>query len=111
MTDKILADEVLNDEQLEQVAGGSWTQTANDKNFFKKIDVKKKSVGECWKEFGISFESKAGDNIYKVGDTNYSQVGAYGLVLAKSNYPGFIGDGSDEDYTREFVKSHFELVL
>ena len=109
--EKILAEEMLTDEQLEQVAGGTWTQTGNDRNFFKKLDVNKKSVGECWAKFGIDFKSQAGDNIYKIGDKNYSQAEAYGLVLSKTQYPGFIGDGSDETYTKEFVKSHFDLDL
>ena len=111
MKDKILREEILEDEQLEQVAGGSWDQTANDRKFFQKLSVTEKSVGGCWGNFGFTFKSQAGENVYKIGDQSYSQAGAYGKVLAETKYPGFIGDGKDEAYTKEFVKQNFGLDL
>jgi len=111
MTDKILQEEILSDEQLEQVAGGSWKQTGNDSNFFKQLKLNKKSVGESWSQFGIEFQSLAGENVYKTGEKNYSQVEAYSMVLSKIQYPGFIGDGNNADYTKEFVKNNFGLDL
>ncbi len=109
--EKILQEEILEDEQLEQVAGGTWAQTANDRKFFQKLSVNEKSVGGCWSKFGFEFQSKAGDNVYKIGDEKFSQAGAYGKVLAEMKYPGFVGDGKDADYTKKFVKDNFGLDL
>ena len=103
--------EQLSDEELEQVAGGTWAQTGNDRKFFNKLDVNKKSVGDCWSEFGFAFKSQADNNVYKLGDKNYSQAGAYGVILSKMKYSGFVGDGSDENYTKDFVKKNFGLDL
>lgn len=111
MANEIKKEEMLTEEQLEGVAGGTWTQTANDRKFFTALKVSAKSVGDCWKKYGIDFASKAGANDYKTGDTNNSQVKAYGIVLQKLGYEGYTFSPDDAENTKAFVKEKFGIAL
>lgn len=111
MANKILAAENLSDEQLEQVAGGTWAQTTDDKNFFKQLGIDNKVLGNAWKQFGIDFTSRAGENYYKTDGVNNSQTAAYGMVLQQLKYPGYVFDPSDTESTKDFVKANFGITV
>ncbi|MBR2518206.1 MAG: hypothetical protein IKE46_00245 [Selenomonadaceae bacterium] len=89
--------EKLSDEQLEEVAGGTWHQTADDSHFlhtlnpdFNEINeaalaftpgtVTENLIKEEWARYGVEFKWHGGavyDNEYKVNGKDVSRDEAY----------------------------------
>ena len=64
--EKILNEEQLSDEELEKVAGGTWTQTGTDRKFFTKLDINMNKVSNMAREIGkkpvLAFGNSSGDS-------------------------------------------------
>ena len=101
--EKILKDEILSDEQLEQVAGGGTRQTVGDKDFLYDMGYVSsdsgypwteswgtisRAVDEGWSKVGITSVTKWGcpDNLYFVGDRQISRREAFRIVLRKKGW-------------------------
>lgn len=89
--------EQLSDEQLEQVAGGTWQQTSDDAHFlhtlnpsFQDVTVValmfepgtslERGVINEWKKYGVDYEWHSGavyDNKYKINGKEVSRDEAY----------------------------------
>ena len=79
--EKILKDEVLDDEKLEQVSGGGWRQMSGDKDFLRMLtgtyyagcdsEKENKSVIEGWAQFGIRVDTHINDTFYNLKSFNY----------------------------------------
>ena len=91
--EKILKSEELNDEQLDEVAGGSMTQTREDFDFFNSLMPEKfeghpntrflkfqiyliQKMPDVWKEFGVNVQLGAGDSANGFVDNKYFIGGA-----------------------------------
>ena len=86
--EKILKSEELNDEQLDEVAGGSMTQTREDFDFFNSLMPEKFEghpktrffktavMPDVWKEFGVNVQLGAGDSANGFVDNKYFIGGA-----------------------------------
>ena len=72
--------EILNDEQLDQVAGGTQSQTDADALFFNKLGFpagSTNSVREFYDYYGVQFRGNTGsDNEYKVNGKTVSHLAA-----------------------------------
>ena len=96
MANEILKDEILNEEELEQVAGGNVSNTASDSQFLRDIGVDPTLKGwgnyatnqrfeeisgyvkEAWKKAGIDFTGdKDGNNVYMMNGNEISRFDAY----------------------------------
>ncbi|MBR5913284.1 MAG: hypothetical protein IKZ58_02815 [Selenomonadaceae bacterium] len=113
--EKIKNEEVMSEEELEQVAGGSYSQTEVDKKFFRQLgyDMTSISVRQAYEANGVKFSGQGiGDNEYQIekpgGWTDHPHWAAMAYVLAQRHYPGFDGkwwEGSAQD----FIKFHFNI--
>ena len=94
--------ELLSDEQLEQVAGGTWHQTADDSHFLHTLNPDFKEFNEVtlaftantileirvkhqWARYGVEFEWHGGavnDNEYKIDGRSVSRDDAYAHARA-----------------------------
>ncbi len=111
------AEELLSNEQLDQVVGGSNPMLDSwDINFFKTLGMYKEGSGspsakELFARYGVTVEGGFGENYYKFqGAYSYSRhprVAALGYVLDKIKYPGYSGEWWKLDYTEQFIKDHF----
>lgn len=116
MRNKILKEEMLSAEQLEQVAGGSRIQTTLDTGFFKQLgyNMNKVSLENAFADNGVKFEENRGNNSYTfyVGGEwkKHPHFAALGYVLAKRNYPGFNGKWTDSRYVHSFLKENFNIT-
>jgi len=109
--------EKLDDEQLEQVSGGTAAQTRVDRIFFRHFgyNTEKVSVENAFLDNGIKFSDNYGDNSYKIltsdGEwTNHPHWAALGYVLKQKNYPGFNGNWANESYVKSFLRSNFGIT-
>ena len=85
MANEILKDEILSEEDLDNVAGGTVNQTASDSQFLRDIGINEKGwgntktsnffddvskvVSDGWSKVGITCTTdKDGDNTYKLGE-------------------------------------------
>ena len=89
--------EQLSDEELEQVAGGTWQQTSDDAHFLHTLNpsfhditvielmfelgsLKENGVVNEWKKYGVDYEWHSGavyDNKYKINGKEVSRDEAY----------------------------------
>ena len=100
MANEILKDEILNEAELDKVAGGTVTQTASDSQFLRDIGINdeytgwggyftgrqfdgvSKVVSEGWDKIGITCTtSKDGDNTYKLGEKEITREDAYKAAM------------------------------
>jgi len=113
--EKILQEEKLSEEQLEQVAGGSTRQTDKDRRFFNLLGIQCITPGNAegaFGKYGVDFRpclSADNEYIFKGanGYAHHPRHAALGYVLAKMNYPGYNGKWWDLNYTRDFIRGHF----
>ena len=94
MANEILKDEILSEEDLDNVAGGTVNQTASDSQFLRDIGINEKGwgntktsnffddvskvVSDGWSKVGITCTTdKDGDNTYKLGEKEISRFDAY----------------------------------
>ena len=95
MANEIKKDEIMNDAELDQVAGGNVSNTASDSQFLRDIEIEGikgwgKSatesrfneisgyVKEAWGKIGIEFNGvKDGNNVYKLDGKEISRFDAY----------------------------------
>ena len=99
------ADEMLSDDELDNVAGGSVEQTSNDSRFLSfllegtdyyqcmphsekhiSLDLlyEVADVKRAWSSLGIEFKhNKNGDNTYKLNGKEISQLEAYDHAMNK----------------------------
>ena len=122
MTDEIRKDELLNDEQLDQVSGGTWDESAVDEKFFKKLgyNMNKITIEDAFNANGIKFTQGIGSNGYEffVKDPDgfnatwvkHPHFAALGRVLERRRYPGFTGSWTDAGYVKSFLKEHFGIT-
>ena len=117
MTNEIFKDEILSDEQLDLVNGGTWGETQVDKGFFVKVgyDLLTLSIHNAFEENGVRcsvFKGKGNfSNDYRIkinGEwCKHPHFAALGYVLAQRHYPGFNGKWTDSKYVHSFLKEHF----
>ena len=113
MTNKIFLDELLTEEQLDRVAGGTFEQLETDRKFFVKLgyDMFTKTVKDLYDAHGVDFTYNTDDNnTYKINYGKHPHLAAMGLVLKKRNYPGFNGNWTDLNYVKSFMKEHFGIT-
>lgn len=112
--EKILQDELMIDEELDQVVGGNVGQTVNDICFFRALGLHG-SPSDLFKKYGIDYKSHNTrnddrDNEYVFqGYKDYAhhpRIAALGKVLAGMNYPGYSGEWWKLDYTKNFIRDH-----
>ena len=114
MTNEIFKNEMMSNEQLEQVAGGSNSQTEVDRVFLKKLGFPtggKDGVRDVYNYYGVQFRGyTSDDNEYKVNGNKVSQVAAMGYVLKRGSYTRFDSSRwADEDYVKSFLEYHFKI--
>ena len=100
--EKILKDEILSDEQLEQVAGGGTRQTVGDDTFLTKFGYMEEGsrdylfdwikdsakVDAGWAKAGVTCCTVfgCGDNKYWINGNEVSRKEAFAYVLRKNGY-------------------------
>ena len=114
MAEEIKKDEVLNDEQLEEVAGGTWGQTADDSRFLNSLNGScdrygatrisftpgtkiEEEVQKAWATVGVDFHWHGGavsDNEYYINGKKVTQGEARTHAM---NVTGRIVDVSEWD--------------
>ena len=108
MANEILKDEILKDEELDQIAGGTVVETASDSQFLRDIGINDKFTGwgnsfterqfegvskvisAGWASIGITCTtSKDGENIYKLNGETITREAAYNhaMKLQKKTLP------------------------
>ena len=102
MTNEILKDEILSDEELENVAGGTYLESADDAKNFKKlgIDIGAKEIAgipvlfhdefvklrDTFQQYGVTIKDHGGlinDNKYFIGDKEVSREDAWKHINAQ----------------------------
>lgn len=91
MTEDKFADEMLSDDELDQIAGGTDDQTTDDNMFLYEhglVDVvvcdSSKDVDAGWAKAGITCVTKFfSDNQYFIGGKSISRNEAYDIVKSK----------------------------
>ena len=116
MADEKFANELMSDDELGQVAGGSESQSRVDRIFFRHFgyDTEKVSLKNMFFDNGIKFSDNYGGNDYRIltsdGEfTKHPHWAALGYVLKQRNYPGFNGNRTDEAYVKPFLLSNFGI--
>lgn len=97
--EKFLQDEALNDEQLDQVAGGDWNEMFDDARRFKKMGIKIQgsdagpmgsefficSLEVAFEKFGVTCVASVKDgNRYYINGKQVSQDQAWEQVYSKN---------------------------
>ena len=101
--------EKLSDEELEQVAGGSPSESFCDSAFFRFIGLGQAGDNkQRFKRFGIDYEDHwINGNEYIIDGQHYPREYALGRILEAIHYPGY--DASrvyDCEYTRKFCMNN-----
>lgn len=122
--EKILQDEVMSDEELNQVSGGTQAEIDVDIAFFNKLGYNVPNLDELarlWdiKGFILFIPSKSGANkyLYSYSQTSpslsdWSHESALGAVLAGAKYPGFDWKKMhDASYVRDFIKTNMGIDI
>lgn len=109
------ADEMLSDDELDDVVGGSMSQSYKDQDFFQALGFECENetykVGELFSKFGVGHQSALFlDNEYKFqGAYSYAKhprIAALGYVLNKMEYPGYSGEWWNLEYTENFIRNN-----
>ena len=92
--EKILSEEKLSDEELENVAGGKWEQTYYDVKFLNRLngscrlhrsgdDIPRSEVENAWRALGVNAEVhwNTSSNHYYIGGKEVSQEAAREYVM------------------------------
>ena len=105
MANEILKDEVLSEEELDKVAGGSVRQVASDSQFLRdsgavplkgwgnhavknNFELYSGAVVKAWEKVGITCTPSAnGDNVYSKDGKEISRWQAYQTVAEKTGFP------------------------
>ena len=106
--------ELLSDEQLNLVAGGTAAETKVDSAFLRKLGFPTGSTDEVrdvYNYYGVQFRGhNADDNEYKVNGNKVSHLAAMGYVLKRGSYTRFNSSRwNDDDYVKSFLEYHFEI--
>ncbi|MBR6014285.1 MAG: hypothetical protein IK062_10995 [Selenomonadaceae bacterium] len=122
--EKILQDEILTDEELDKVAGGTQSEIDVDMAFFRKLGYNVQSVDDLyslWYTKGFIYytpsSSEANQYHYSwsqidIGVSYYSHESALGRVLAGAQYPGFdYKKTHDKSYVRNFIKTNMGIDI
>ena len=115
MTKDIFKDEILNDEQLDQVSGGTYREHRIDKEFFLTLGYRDaagasySTIKDMYLANGIRYENDGKfSNTYKIltadGWCAHPQWAVLGYILAQRHYPGFNGKWTDHDYVAGFLR-------
>lgn len=106
MAEEKSADDLLNDDELDQVSGGGFSQTEGDANFLAKMGVEQfgepdpvggiifswgtwsKAVDGAWAKAGVTCCTVpfSGDNKYWIGGKQVSRKEAFAHVLRQKGY-------------------------
>lgn len=114
MTNKIFMDELLTDEQLALVSGGTDDETDTDEIFFRKLGYRAyvNDVEEMFALNGVKYvynlhNHTTGKNSYSIkinGEwCQHPHFAVLGYILKQRNYPGFNGNWTDRNYVKGFL--------
>lgn len=118
MAEDKFADEMLTDDELDGVVGGTHGELDKDRAFFSAVlgvDTYRgyETISREFAKHGVTYSFDAwGDNTYRMdgGDGNSNQkhprLAALGLVLAKMNYPGYDGNWRNCAATENFIRTN-----
>ena len=116
MTNKILKDEMLSEEQLGLVAGGTAAENRVDVAFFHRLgyDMTRTGIAAAYIENGVNyFGNSNSSNYYSLkvkGEwCKHPHFAALGYVLAQRHYPGFNGSWTNSYYVKAFLKDYFGI--
>lgn len=120
MTDEIRKDELLTEEQLNEVSGGTNREDRIDRRFFFHLGYRdareagSSAIENMFLAEGIKYDD-GGDysNTYKIltadGWCAHPQWAALGYILAQRRYPGFNGNWTDKACVTGFLKKEFHM--
>jgi len=94
--EKILKEETLSEEELNEVAGGTGDEIRDDKQRFKRLGIRITSsahdeaqLKDAFARFGVQVETYHGyfrDNDYKINGRSVSRDKAWQYVYSQVNY-------------------------
>jgi len=94
--EKILKDEILNDNELDEVAGGTGSEIRDDKKRFERLGIRITSgahdeaqLKDAFARFGVSVETYHGDwtnNKYRIDGHSVSRDKAWQYVYSQVYY-------------------------
>lgn len=112
-----MTNELLSDEQLALVAGGSIEEFQDDRVFLRSLgyDLDRQRITDIYAENGVMYKGSFDNNEYRIkinGEwCKHPHWAAMGYVLARMNFIGFNGKWTDSKYVHSFLKDNFFIEL
>lgn len=110
---KVFEEDKLDDEQLEQVAGGGLVDHAGDSNFFRRVGIVAGHRGtptltSTFEKYGVKYTGHMfAGNDYEIDGKNYPRASALCYVLKQMNYKNYNGDWQNAKEAEEYLKKQF----